>query len=553
VIRQALVAGNARLQRILFKRWRVREWNERALVDRIQRTPADARHQILPAELIPRHAWHSWDATPWKHPWLTHENLSAVRRFDQRFFARMAAAASGNGARPAGPFGFVGNLANNMAMRALPLRRHGVPITIYLHPSDRSVMSHPGWELSDAALAAPETDVDRLRAAGLNLPDVPDVISLPAGIAWFPDIVALAEATAPEDWPPPGVPAFVRQLDVLLWPSYFTYLPALEALQQCASLFAAQSPYLAYLAHRPYLAAQTGGDLWFEASRQDEFGSLQRRSYANARAILATNPWAYANARRFGFRHVLYVPLIVDIDAYSPGAPVCRKEWQAQIGGEFFVLVTARLDRTWKGSHIGLEGFIRFAVHHPEARLVMTGWGQHSGEVVEALHRAGLKGRYLLLPPSGKKRVVEYLRSADCLIDQFLFGYYGATALEAMATGLPVIMRLARDQYDALCPTGAPPALDASGPADVERQLSRMAASASERADIRRQSRLWIEHNHGVEVWRDQYVMLLNAAAAGAAFDFGDSPLSMPLSRVERAYHAAGLDAAPVFPNYDIT
>lgn len=546
-----LAARKARLGRALRKwSWSLQDWNELELVEAIRTFSGIERLQVLPEELTPRQAWHSWDPTPWKHPWLTYANLSAARQFDDDFVGRLAEAIDGT--RVDGSFGFVGNLANNMALRALPLRREGVPIRLYLHPADRYMMGNPGWELSDAVLNTTETNVDVLRAAGVNIPEVPDVVSLPPADPSFPTLVEQAMTTPVNDWPPPEVPAFVRQFDVLIWPSYFSYLPALEALQPCAALFAAQSPYLAYLANRPYLAAQTGGDLWFEASRQDELGSLQRRAYRHARAILATNPWTYANARRFGFRHVVYAPLIIDTDAYSPGPPAARAAWQAEVGGDFFVLITARLDRMWKGSHIGLEGFIRFAAHHPGARLVMVGWGQHTADTIDALHRAGLHGRYVMIPPSGKRKVIEYLRSADCLIDQFLFGYYGATALEAMATGLPVVMRLARDQYDALCPTGAPPALDASTPSGVERQLAKLAASADARQDHSRLSRAWVEQNHAVRVWRDRYVTLLTAAAAGARFDFEGSPLAAPLSAGERLYHAAGRRSAPAFPSYDI-
>jgi glycosyltransferase involved in cell wall biosynthesis len=249
---------------------------------------------------------------------------------------------------------------------------------------------------------------------------------------------------------------------------------------------------------------------------------------------------------------VLYVPLIIDTEQYAPGHSEVRASWQQKVGGDFFVLVTARLDRTWKGSHIAIDGFARFAAQHPGARLVVIGWGSHTDQSIAELDRLGLEGRYVRVPLSGKRKVVEYLRAADAVLDQFIIGYYGATALEAMSTGVPVIMRLARDQYDALCPTGAPPVLDAVNQEDVAEQLQRLAASVESREDTRRRSRQWVERNHAVGVWRDRYVALLNATAAGATLDFADSPLNAALSKDEVDYHEAGLRSAPVFPNYDI-
>ena len=488
--------------------------HEAALAETVRQLPADQRRGVVPPDLDPTDAWHSWDPTPWAHPWLTRENLRRAREFDARFFARLFEA-HGKEPRPGSRFGFVGNLANNMALRALPLRRRGVPITLYLHPSDRYMMSQPGWELSDAVLPTSETNVDRLAEHGVVLPEVPDTVTLPAPDPKGSDLLLLAQQTPALRWPPDGTPAFVSQLDILTWPSYFTYLPALERMQSCTALFAAQAPYLAYLARRPYLAAQTGGDLWLEASRNDALGTLQRRSYARAFAILATNPWAYSNARRFGFRHVVYVPLIIDTDAYAPGPPSERASWQRDVGGDFFVLITARLDKKWKGSHIGLNAFARFAAAHPGARVVLIGWGEHTTELMDELDRRGLKGRYVRVPTSGKKKVVDYLRSADAVLDQFVIGYYGATALEAMATGVPVIMNLARDQYDALCPTGAPPVLDARSEEEAAAQLERLAVSADERARIGAESRQWVERNHGVDVWRSRYCLAAQCGGIG--------------------------------------
>ena len=536
------------LANVARRSWRqIRSRRDSAVNEAIQRR----RDACAPPDLVQRDGWHSWDATPWAHPWLTPDNLAASKRFDAEFFESLIAT-HGRQPLPSARFGFVGNLANNMALRALPLRRTGVPITIYLHPSDRYVMSQPGWELSDVILTTDETNVDRLAQAGVTLPDVPDVVTLPAPDNHWRQLVRLACDTPETAWPPRGVPEFVPQCDVLMWPSYFSYLPALTMLRSCTALFAAQSPYLAYLSRRPYLAAQTGGDLWLEASRQDELGTLQRQAYAQASAILATNPWAYSNARRFGFRHVVYVPLIIDTDSYAPGVSEARQRWHNEVGGDFFVLITARLDRKWKGSHIGLDGFARFAAANPGARLVVIGWGAHANELTSELDRRGLSGRYVRVPTSGKKRLLDYLRGADVVLDQFIIGYYGATALEAMSAGVPVIMRLARDQYDALCPTGAPPVLDAADEHDVCGHLESLAASTDRRAEVSRRSRAWVRSNHGVGVWRDHYVALLNAVTTGATFDFSRSPLNQPLSAAEREYHAAGLGSAPAFPNYEI-
>ena len=318
------------------------------LVEAMRLLPFEQRFDLLPAELHPKNAWHSWDSTPWAHPWLTSENLAAARSFETRMLRPIIARYGGEVSR-SGKYAFIGNLANNMALRAIPLRRKGYSIDLFLHPQDRYVMSQPGWEVADITLPGKETDIDRLHDQGIFLPEVPNSFTPRAtSVEELDQLIVLAASVPAKQWSNDKAHPF-RQSDLLLWPGCFQFSALLTQLQSYDCLFAAQSPYLAYLANKPYLAAQTGGDLWFEASRNDSFGILQRRSYRNSSAILATNPWAYSNARRFGFRHVIYAPLIIDTEAYSPGPSPAREIWQKQVGGSFFALVTARIDRRWKG------------------------------------------------------------------------------------------------------------------------------------------------------------------------------------------------------------
>jgi glycosyltransferase involved in cell wall biosynthesis len=505
------------------------------LADRIDQLSPGLRDLLFWHSRPPRDAWHSFDSTPWRHPWLSLDNLQSMKAFSARLRseaqAQLERIPRGDWT---GSYGFVGNIANAMYLRAKGLRRAGIAIDVIGAPGDNFVMSQAGWEEFDG-------DIDGL--------------ALDCAELWsrLPQVDRFFVFEPITEWPNMRLrqfPNFVRLSDFARWPDYLSQLPTLEKLQQYGALLTTQVPYLAYLSGRPYLVAQCGGDLWYECARDDALGRLQRAAFHHANAFLVSNPWSFAHARRYGMRHLVYLPLILDQDTYCPGNGVVREQWQAQSGGNFFVLSTARVDQFYKGSGVGLEGFAIFSREHAGARLVQMGWGNDFEPMRQRLVELGIADCTIILPVAGKRRIISYLRSADCLLDQFRLGYFGATGLEAMACGLPAIMRLERDQYEALCETGAPPVLDASTPGEVCMQLRRLSSDNEWAALVRQQHRDWFVRNHGSAQWWPSYFAMLLLTARGHRFRFNGSPLCAPLDQEEREYHAAELAKAPPFPNY---
>lgn len=480
-----------------------------------------------------RDGWHSWDPHPWKHPWLTSKNLRNMRDYSHEFFERELRKTAKMDVRTL-KIGFCGNLANNLYLRARPLRRDGLDIDIFLHPDDKFVMGQPAWEEFDGVIDDPSS-LEDVEAVGVFLNKVPGVHGR------LPD-------EADTSFPLP----FLRDYDKSHFLPYVEgpYRATLRALHEKDVLWGAQSTYLSYLANRPYVVSQTGGDIWLEAARDDMLGHLQRLAYANARVFVVSNPWSYAHARRYGFKNLVYLPMTLDQTQYCPGHGVARKEWEARSGGNFFVLTTSRLDEKNKGSSLAIKGFAELAKHCPGARLVAPSWGNDRDLAEDSMAKLGIADRMIWLPLSGKEKVRDYLRSADVFIDQFVLGYFGAAGLEAMATGLPVIGRTEVAQYEALCETGAPPILQAEDAAEVAQVLIGLQSNPSLRKQIGEASRKWFLENHGSERWLPQYEALLSATAANHRVNWRRSPLRAPLGLDEIEYHRAGLAAAPLFPNY---
>lgn len=487
----------------------------------------------------PFNGWYSWDSHPWKHPWLTQANLLNMKAYSQYIREKVCKFAE-QVEQTKFRFGFCGNIANNLYLRAVSLRNAGVDVTLFLHPQDQYVMSQPEWEEFDGILEGNETNIHLLRKQGIIMPTV-------ANVECHQEVNS---ATFVNDDLLVNKPHYISNQIYLRYSQYLSLTPTLQSIQKMDALLTTQYPFMAYLSGKPYIATQVGGDIWFEAARGDLLGKLQRESFAHAKAFLVSNPWSFSHARRYGFRHMLYMPLILDQHVYSPGEGNSRREWEAKSGGKFFVLTTSRLDEVYKGSNVGLEGVATFLKMIPEARFVISNWGKDKAQSEKRIEELGIADKVIWLPLSGKARLRDYLRSADCFLDQFVLGYFGSAGLEAMACGVPMISRIERMQYDALCETGAPPVLNANQAKEVTEHLLNLYNNSTWKKTRADETRSWFVANHGSERWNNDYHALLVATALNYPLTFMDSPLMAPLSSEERAYHDYGMANAPEFPNY---
>lgn len=502
----------------------------------------------------------SVDNPPWNHPFLTAENIHRFRACSERIWV-LAIAHREQSPRQMN-CAFAVNMAQNMYKWAKLANKYGADATLYLNPQDMSAISRPEWEefdgeygnLFDGSGFLMENQGINVGVRCLLAPNEGSELwsayhpqkelewwqqKIKKAVAFFSPELACSMFATPE-----AEALRARSPTVLHWPllslqGVYPYFLWAEMLAQHDVTCIASTPFPAYVSGKPYCICPVGGDMQFDCGRPDDHGRAMRAAFAGARFILVSNPHMLGHCRRLGLANAVYLPYPMDSDHYCPGEGLARKEWIARFGGEVFVLTTVRIDRDVKGhSEVFFDMLLTVANERPEVRFIFLGWGANAEEFKARVAALGMQDRLIMLPPVGKQRLIDYYRSCDIVLDQFVYGYYGATALEAASIGKPVIMKLRTEQYAPLYNDDVAPVLNASTPAEIRECLLGLIDSPQRRQEMGGKLREWLVRNHGEQKTVPLMLALLQLAADGVKLpsDLND-PLKAPLSDEERRYH----------------
>jgi glycosyltransferase involved in cell wall biosynthesis len=481
----------------------------------------------------------SIDRTPWAHPFLRREKLARFKAYSKEIWR--AALAHRARAPRALNAAFSVNLAQTMYKWGQLAVAGGSSATLYLHPQDTSALSRPEWEEFDGEFSG-VLDGPGFRRAH---PDV--TCRLPCHDAPNDGAELLTAYT-------PGVdPALaeklrartptVRHQELLALEGMYPYFAWAELLAGYEVSCVASAPFPAFASGKPYCIFSVGGDLQFDCGRTDSLGKAMRLSFAGGRFILVSNPHTLGHSRRLGLNNSVYFPYAMDSNRYRPGPARYAAEWRERFGGDVFVLTTARIDDDVKGLGPGiLRTLFQVAAERPGVRFIFLGWGKDVDRLTERAAANGLQDRFIVLPPVGKTRLIDYYRSADVVLDQLVMGYQGATALEAASVGKPVVMHLRQEQYEPLYGGDVAPVEQADSAESMQAALLRLIDSPRLRRERGRMMRDWLLRNHGQDRMTSILLALMQFAADQVPLPEGlDNPLDDSLSPEEEAYHEACL------------
>lgn len=153
-------------------------------------------------------------------------------------------------------------------------------------------------------------------------------------------------------------------------------------------------------------------------------------------SIVATTAFAAEEFERIGARNVVRVPLGVDLDAFDPSR-YDEAERDLLLGDDADVLLVSctRLSRE-KRPDLAVSALARLRRRGVRARLVVIGTGAWEGHVRKVA--AGLPVTFLGHVPD-RERLARILASADVAVNPGPIETFGLAALEALASGTPVV------------------------------------------------------------------------------------------------------------------
>ncbi len=191
---------------------------------------------------------------------------------------------------------------------------------------------------------------------------------------------------------------------------------------------------------KPLLGEYSAYGRFAEAARNCAQGigrrmRVRKRCLEKAKVILVCNRETRERMPRKIRDKVIYFPVngiaAEDFVGAAPGS---------HGNGESFRVVTAGRLHRLKGFALAVEAFGAFVGRHPESEMVIIGEGPEEARIRGLILRLGLDNKVRILPWLPRREVLANMRSSDVFLFPSFRDGGGAVVVEAMGSGLPVIV-----------------------------------------------------------------------------------------------------------------
>lgn len=283
---------------------------------------------------------------------------------------------------------------------------------------------------------------------------------------------------------------FSMYLSVLpLWKKLFNQYDIVQAY--------ATDPILPLLAgQRPYIGFEHGTLREFPFM-PTQVGRTAALGYALADGVLITNGDCLKSVPKLKIRH--YAPMVHPVDERDYE----RVEYDAallhdQLGVRYIFLCTLRHDWRVKGADVYLRALPNLAEALGRTfKVLMTTWGAQVEESKKLIEASNVSDLVHWIEPQPRRALIRLQKSVDAMFDQVALPHFGATAPEAIAAGVPVLMSYDPTSTSWIVSEPAP-ILPVWTPDDVVRQ-TRTAIDPDWREEYRQRAKRWFREQHSAK------------------------------------------------------
>jgi glycosyltransferase involved in cell wall biosynthesis len=193
---------------------------------------------------------------------------------------------------------------------------------------------------------------------------------------------------------------------------------------------------------RPRIVMSWGSDVLMDADRGESWAAATREALANADGYVFDCRTVLERARAFApiaDDRVALLPWGTDLARFTPGPSPFREQLTGGRADAFVVLCT----RSWEpiyGMDTLVAGFARARAEEPRLRLALPGGGSLAAELDGWIRDAGVEDAVLRPGPVDHAALPDWFRAADLYASCAYSDGSSISLLEAMATGLPVLV-----------------------------------------------------------------------------------------------------------------
>jgi glycosyltransferase involved in cell wall biosynthesis len=416
--------------------------------------------------------------------------------------------------------GLYGGMANNMYVFAKAMAKHGADVCFIRDRSDRYPFSQPVWQ--DLPFRMDYQEIPRANDwPWTRWQALEDELGWKAP-AWLYDPLTDcrkggALRASRLGYSPDG--AFLKwYLGKGCRAAVLHKMKGCDALLVCG----VEGSLLANASGKPFIILPHGGDLMIAAGvlpappgsplRVRLARAMERRqlvmAYRNALCVGVHEPSAFSadfyGAEDFFRRQRIYF-LAVPVTRQERLPAAARREAlngllarmkTGPLAEKYVGLVPSRVDFEWKGQDRLLQALAALEQRRPDAgvHLIFSGWGKDLQPARDFV-RAKRQGGHVTFLDAGLSKPVlsQFYCAVDFVVDQFIVGMTGTSALEAMACAAPVMMWVndAVERY-----WGQPPVIQARSALDIERALGDICDGHIDLDHIGRRQQEWVLRQH---------------------------------------------------------